>query len=306
MIGRESRPALLLLAVLLVLASAIGAVPMTPASWGVQLGMAAPLLCAAASVMPAMLGGGGGIDVSIGPIIGFVNAILVGVLAVQLGLASAWVLVPAALLLGAALGAVNGLLATVLRVQPIIATLGTYLVLSGLTVTIVPAPLGGAPAWLRGLASGWAVLPMAALIAAWAALLRTPFYAHLMATGSDARAAFSAGVPVGVVRFLSYAVGGAFAGLAGLMETALIGSADATIGPRLTLVAISAAALGGVGLAGGQGGLLAALLGGADIFLLQTTLTAFDVSTFVLQTAYGLILVASVCLNAALRPRRAA
>lgn len=306
MIGRESRPALLLLLLLLAVAAAVGGVPLTPRAWGVQLGLAAPLLCAAAAVMPAMLGGGGGIDVSIGPMIGFVNAILVGVVAVRFGLGMPWVLVPAALLLGAILGAINGALATVVRVQPIIATLGTYLVLSGITLTLLPAPVGGAPAWLRGLASGWAALPLAALAAAWAGVVRTPFHAHLMATGSDTRAAFSAGVPVGRARFLSYVLGGAFAGLAGLMETALLGSADPTIGPPLTLVAISAAALGGVGLAGGQGGLVAALLGGADIFLLQATLTAFNVSPFVLQTAYGVILVASVCLNAVLRRGRAA
>jgi ribose transport system permease protein len=244
--------------------------------------------------------------VSIGPMIGIINAILVGVLAAKLGVTSPLALVPAALLIGVVLGAVNGALATWVRVQPIIATLGTYLILSGLTLTILPAPVGGAPDWLRALAGGWAVLPVGALILTWAAIVRTPFHAHLMATGSDARAAFSAGVPVAVVRFLSYGLGGLFAGLAALMETALIGSADPTIGPTLTLVAISAAALGGVGLAGGQGGLVAAMLGAADIFLLQATLTAFNVSPFVLQIAYGLILVASVCLNAALRRGRTA
>ena len=301
MIGRESRPALVLLVLLIAVMAALDPARLAPRGWGTQLGLAAPLLCTAAAVMPAMLGGGGGIDVSIGPLIGFVNEVLVGVLVAKLGIAAPAVLVPAALLLGAALGAVNGLLATVVRVQPIIATLGTYLVLSGLTLTILPAPVGGAPDWLRALAGGRALLPLAALVLGWAALRRTPFHGHLMATGSDARAAYSAGVPVAAVRFLSYVLGGAIAGLAALMMTALIGSADPNIGPTLTLVAISAAALGGVGLAGGQGGLLAALLGGADIFLLQSVLTGFNVSPFVLQIAYGLILVASVSLNAALR-----
>ena len=56
-------------------------------------------------------------------------------------------------------------------------------------------------------------------------------------------------------------------------------------------------ALGGVSLAGGRGGLLAAAIGASDIFLLQSALTYFNVSTFVLQIAYGLILVASISLN---------
>ena len=60
---------------------------------------------------------------------------------------------------------------------------------------------------------------------------------------------------------------------------------------------LRAAALGGVSLAGGVGGLAAAFIGAADIFLLQNMLTSFNVSTFVLQAAYGIVLVLAVCLN---------
>jgi len=63
-------------------------------------------------------------------------------------------------------------------------------------------------------------------------------------------------------------------------------------------MAISAVALGGVSLAGGRGGFLAAAIGAVDIFLLQSALTYFNVSTFVLQIAYGVILVLSISLNA--------
>jgi ribose transport system permease protein len=81
------------------------------------------------------------------------------------------------------------------------------------------------------------------------------------------------------------------------MLTALIGSADPNVGASFTLLAISAVALGGVSLAGGRGGMMAAVIGASDIFLLQSALTYFNVSTFVLQIAYGLILVASISLN---------
>jgi ribose transport system permease protein len=118
-----------------------------------------------------------------------------------------------------------------------------------------------------------------------------------MAVGSDDRAAYTAGVPVALVRFLSYSLTGVFAGTAGLLLTALIGSADPNVGASFTLLAISAVALGGVSLGGGRGGLLAAGIGASDIFLLQSALTYFNVSTFVLQIAYGLILVASISLN---------
>ena len=75
-----------------------------------------------------------------------------------------------------------------------------------------------------------------------------------------------------------------------------------------TLLAISAVALGGVSLGGGRGGMLAAAIGASDIFLLQSALTYFNVSTFVLQIAYGIILVVSISLNglAAMFERRTA
>jgi len=90
--------------------------------------------------------------------------------------------------------------------------------------------------------------------------------------------------------------------------TALIGSADPNVGANFTLLAISAVALGGVSLGGGRGGMLAAVIGASDIFLLQSALTYFNVSTFVLQIAYGIILVVSISLNglAAMFERRTA
>ncbi len=305
MIQRETRVALALLLVLLALNVWLNPLRFAPSAWGTLIGLAAPMVCAAIATMPAMLGGGGGIDVSVGPAMGFVNAVLIKTFVVDLGVDSAFVLVPAALLIGAAIGAVNGALATLVRVQPIIATLGTYLVLAGLTLTLLPAPLGGAPQWLKALSGTWSVLPLAVLGLAWFGITRLPLHEQLLATGSDDRAAYSAGVNVTAVRFLSYVLTGIFGGVAALMLTALIGSADPTVGPNFTLLAISSAALGGVSLAGGRGGLLAAAIGAVDIFLLQSALTYFNVSTFVLQIAYGLILVVSICINA-LPGRRAA
>jgi ribose transport system permease protein len=298
LIARETRIALALLVVLLAVNLWLNPARFAPSAWGTLIGLAAPLVCAALATMPALLGGRGGIDVSVGPLMGFINAVLIKSLVVDSGIGSAWVLVPAALLLGAAVGAVNGTLAALVRVQPIIATLGTYLVLSGLTLTLLPAPIGGAPDWLKSLSGAWSVLPLGLLALAWAGFTRTPLYDHLLATGSDDRAAYSAGVPVSAVRFMSYVLTGLFAGVAALMLTALIGSADPIIGPNFTLIAISAAALGGVSLAGGRGGFLAAAVGAIDIFLLQSALTYFNVSTFVLQISYGVILVVSICINA--------
>jgi len=287
-----------LLVVLLVLNVWLNPARFAPEAWGTLIGLAASLVGAALASTPAILGGRGGIDVSVGPTMGFVNAIVVKVLIADLGLDSPFVVVPAALAIGLAIGAVNGVLAAYVRIQPIVATLGTYLILVGVTLTIVPAPMGTIPQWLKALNGQLSILPIAAIVLVWWGIRRLPYYDHLMATGSDDRAAYTAGIPVPRVRFLSYVIGGLFSGIAGLMLTALIGSTDPNVGPQYTLIAISAVALGGVSLAGGRGGLHGALIGAVCIFLIQSALVFFNVSTFVLQIAYGAVLVIAISLTA--------
>jgi len=290
--------AVVMLVVLLVLNVVLNPARFQPAGWGTLLGLAAPLIGAAVASAPVILAGRGGIDISVGPLMGFVNALVIQVLFLNLGISSPLIIVPAALLVGAAVGAANGFLATVVRIQPIVATLGTYLILTGVTLTILPAPIGPAPDWLKAMSGPLSVVPLALIGLCWLLVRRTPYYDLMMAVGSDDRAAYTAGVPVTKVRLAAYVLTGLFAAAAGLMLTSLIGSADPNIGPTYTLIAIAAVALGGVSLAGGRGGLGGAAIGAIDIFLLQSLLTTFNVSTYVLQIAYGLILVVAVVLTA--------
>lgn len=297
-LGRNIGFAVVLLVVLLAVNLILSPGRFQPGSWGALVGLAAPLIGAAIASTPVILAGRGGIDISVGPLMGFVNAMVIQMLFLKAGISSPLLLVPAALLIGALVGAANGFLATIVRIQPIVATLGTYLILTGITLTILPAPIGPAPAWLKALAGPWSMLPLALMFIAWWLVRRLPYYDQLMAVGSDDRAAYTAGVDVTRVRFIAYVMTGIFGGCAGLMQTALIGSADPNIGPTYTLIAIAAVALGGVSLAGGRGGVAGAAIGAIDIFLLQSVLTTFNVSTFVLQIAYGAILVLAVMLTA--------
>jgi len=295
---RNAGFAAVLFVILLVLNLILNPARFSPSNWGTLIGLAAPLIGASLASAPVILAGRGGIDISVGPAMGFVNAVVIQVLFLTLGISSPVILIPAALLAGLAIGAVNGFLATVVRIQPIVATLGTYLVLGGVTLTIVPSPVGPAPGWLKAMSASWSILPLATVAIVWLLIKRLPYYDLLMAVGSDDRAAYTAGVPVTRVRFVAYLITGLFAGIAGLMLTALIGSADPNIGASYTLIAIASVALGGVSLAGGRGGLAGAAIGAIDIFLLQSVLTSFNVSTYVLQIAYGAILVAAVVLTA--------
>jgi ribose transport system permease protein len=229
---------------------------------------------------------------------GLVNVVVIRWLVEGLGIESPLAIVPLVLVLGLLSGILNGFLATVVRIQPIVATLGTSLLYAGITLTIAPSPIGTAPDWIKALAGPTSIVPLALVALVWLLIKRLPFYEQLMCVGSDDRAAYTAGIPVTAVRWLSYILAGLFASVGGLCLTGLIGSADPNIANTYTLLAISAVALGGVSLAGGRGGLVAALLGAADIFLLQTALTFFNVSTFVLQIVYGVVLTVAVALNA--------
>ncbi|MEJ5080984.1 MULTISPECIES: ABC transporter permease [unclassified Ochrobactrum] len=295
--GQETRLATILFVILLVVNIVLNPVRFAPSNWGAVLGLAAPLLLTSLAITIPFLAGRGSIDISVGPLVGLINVILVQLLITKGGISSPFVIIPAAIALGVLAGALNGLLAAIIRIQPIVATLGTYLIFGGLALTILPSPSGSVPAWFAALAGPWSILPVGTAILIWIGIKRLPFYETLMAVGSEDRAAYTAGVNVPLVRFMAYVLAGLFAGLAAISLTALIGSGDPIIGPGYTLIAIAAVALGGVSLAGGVGGLKAAFLGAADIFLLQSMLTAFNVSTFVLQAVYGAVLVLAVCLN---------
>lgn len=295
--SQETRLAAILFVVLLIINIALNPVRFAPSNWGLVLGLAAPLLLTSLAITVPFLAGRGSIDISVGPLVGLINVIVVQLVITQGGVSSPFIIVPVALALGVFAGVLNGLLAAIIRIQPIVATLGTYLIFGGLALTILPSPSGSVPAWLASLAGPWSILPVGTAILIWIIIKRLPFYETLMAVGSEDRAAYTAGINVPLVRFIAYVLAGLFAGLAALSLTALIGSGDPIIGPGYTLIAIAAVALGGVSLAGGVGGLTAAFLGAADIFLLQSMLTTFNVSTFVLQAVYGAVLVLAVCLN---------
>jgi ribose transport system permease protein len=265
------------------------------------LANAAPFVLAAMAATPAMLSGGGGVDVSVGPLMGLINAFLIVTLASN-GLAGAVAAIPILLAVGLGVGLINGLLVTVVRLQPIVATLSSYLVLTGVTLIILPQPAGTAPGWVNDLGGSMGGIPGAVVIVAvpvvaWALLWRTQFRVSLLAVGGDDRTAFTAGTNVLVIRTMAYALGGLLAAVAGIALTALVGSGDPTLGPQYTLTAIAAAAFGGTSLAGGRGGMTGSIFAAVDIYLVQNALSAFRVSSYWLQVVYGAILVGALIAN---------
>jgi ribose transport system permease protein len=269
--------------------------------WQEALVSASPLIVLAMAMTPPILAGGGGIDLSVGPSAGLISVLIAGEFAPH-GLTNSYLLALLAILLGCVAGAVNGALVAFLRVSPIIATLATYLVFSGLATQLMPSPGGVVPPGISALSEMTGQIPnvvyvLIALAVLWFLLLRTSYWRNLIAVGSNDRAAFTAGVPVTAVRFIAFVLSGAMAGVAGILLTAVLGGADPTVGPQYTLIAIAGAAVGGVSLAGGRGGLVGAAAGGASLFLIQNILSFVQVSSFALQIAYGLVLIVAIVFN---------
>jgi ribose transport system permease protein len=262
-----------------------------------------PSILAAMASVPSVLSGGGGLDLSVGPLLGFVNVFLVGVL-LSSGLGAGVVAIPLCLLLGAAFGAINGVLVGFVRLQPVVVTLGSYLTLAGLSLVVLPEPVGGAPVWTAALGGsvlgGYVpislVLVVVALLIWWIAK-KTGLVKLISAVGSEDRAAYASGIDIRVVRLLAYTLGGLFSGLAGIALTVLLNSGDPSAGVQYTLMAIVAVALGGNALRGGRGGMRGPILGAICLYLIQSLLSAANVSSLWIQVVYGGILLAAVCVN---------
>jgi ribose transport system permease protein len=303
----------LLLAVVLLAANVIAQPSFgDPGNWPAELATLAPFALVAMASTPSIVSGGGGLDISVGPLTIVVNTILVSWFLPHGGLDSAWLAIPLLLLIGAGVGAINGVLVTVLRFQPVIATLCTFFVLSGVALKIAPAPetvkdVG----WLSSLGDQVGPIPGALILMAipvviWLALSRTSYHRQLYAVGGNDATAYSSGVNVYATRIVAYGLGGLFAAVAGIALTALVLSTQATNVAAYTLIALAAVALGGTPLGGGRGGLLGSILGALCIYLLQTFLSAIDVSASWNQVVYGGLLVLGVVVGARLQARRPA
>jgi ribose transport system permease protein len=269
-------------------------------SWAASMAVLCPTVLTAMAVTLPILSGNGGIDLSVGPLAGFITVLIAAVL-VPAGITSQ-VIIPIVIVFGLLSGAINGLLIAYVRLPAIIATLGMYLFYQGLGTEVLPEAGGSVPVWLTKLDGSYGPIPavwvvFAVIAVVWLLLTRGSYPRNLLSVGGDERAAYTAGVHVNRLRVVTYAFGGALAAIAGLMLTGLIQGGDGTVGPPYTISAITAVALGGISLAGGRGGLLGGALGGTVLFLIQELLTDAKVSVYSVSVVNGVVLILALALN---------
>ncbi|EYR63510.1 sugar ABC transporter permease [Actinotalea ferrariae CF5-4] len=252
-----------------------------------------------------ILGGGGGIDLSVGSTMSL-SGVVFGLTAVSLGL-DPWIAVLVAVVAGVLLGAVNGLLVTVVGVPPLIATLGTlYLYASAALVLAGGVDINGFDR------SGFAQLGQSAiagiptqvlliLLPAYGVLAfvmhRSRFGREVYQVGSNQLAASLTGVRVARVRTSLYCISGGLAGLASVVMASWLLNAKPTAGTGMELQAITIAVLGGTAITGGVGRVSGTFLALTLVVVLNSGLQLAGVSNTWQIGLLGAVLIASILLQ---------
>jgi len=238
----------------------------------------------------------GGIDISVGSIFGLAALGTAAVLQNFPDTASAWVVLPVAILvpltIGLICGLINGAIVVGLRMHPFIVTLGTLSIFRGIALISVPAkslPSGDKSlpevftthfmSWQfivqRGSAQPLLLQPVPMIVLLLCAVVAWIFLSHMVggreiyALGGNEEAARFSGLPVGRIKLWAYALSGLAAGIAGMVSTGYFGSANTATGEGYELTVIAAAVVGGASLTGGRGSALGAVLGALVIKMIE-------------------------------------
>jgi ribose transport system permease protein len=244
----------------------------------------------------------GSIDLSIGALVtltGSLSALTVD----SLGLVGAMAV---AALVGAAVGLINGLIVTQLRVPSFLVTLGMLSILSGVANQISQGQsIVFDNQLLPNLMNGSALLHVPNVI--WLALLATALFTvvafrtrlgrYLYALGGGEIVASNAGVPVTAYKIIAFVISGAVCGLAGVMLTGQVGAGTPTAGSGLLLNAIAAVVMGGTALSGGVGGPHRTFLGVLVIAILTNGMDVTQVNSFTQDIVKGIVIILAVSLT---------
>ncbi|PZU90061.1 MAG: branched-chain amino acid ABC transporter permease [Shinella sp.] len=217
-------------------------------------------------------------------------------------------LIVLAVVIGAALGAINGFLVWLLQIPPIVVTLGTLTIYRGMAFVLSGGSWVNAhqmtPDFLNlprlvvlGLPIlSWVAIAIVFLI--WFVLTRTPFGRSTYAAGGNPTAAVYAGIDIGRARFLAFVVSGALAGLAGYLWVSRYAVAYVDIAAGFELDSVAANVIGGVSIAGGIGTVVGTVLGALFLGVIKNALPVIGISPFAQMAISGIVIVLAVVFNA--------
>ncbi|MBC7783458.1 MAG: ribose ABC transporter permease [Burkholderiales bacterium] len=254
-----------------------------------------------------------GIDLSVGAILALAGAVAAGLLKNGLPIGqfdillefTAFGAVLAGVSVGALLGMFNGIAITRFQLPPFVATLGMFSIARGLTMLWTGGfPVTGLGTSFGSIGTGTVLgVPMpvwisAALVAIFVIVTRkTRFGRYVYAVGGNERAALLSGIRVDNIKLKVYTLAGALAGVAGLIITARLDSAQPNAGLGYELDSIAAVVIGGTSLSGGRGSVLGTVLGCLIIGVLNNGLFLLNVSPFWQQVVKGFVIIAAVAVD---------
>lgn len=261
----------------------------------------------------------GGIDLSVGSILALAGvgagAMMQGIEIQSLGVIlypPVWAVVVLTCVLGALVGAVNGVLIAIFKVPAFVATLGVMYVARGVALLMTNGltynNLSG-KAEFGNTGFNWlgfnriAGIPISVLVLAAAAIIaglmlsRSAFGRWLYASGGNERAAELSGVPTRRVKIAVYTLSGILSAIAGLVLSSQLTSAGPTAGQTYELTAIAAVVIGGAALTGGRGTVRGTMLGAFVIGFLSDGLVIIGVSSYWQTVFTGAVIVLAVLMN---------
>lgn len=218
------------------------------------------------------------------------------------------VIIAVALILGAGLGVINGILVWKLTIPPIVVTLGTLTIYRGIIFVISDGAWVNAhemsPAFTgfpRAEILGLPVLAWLAIITAivfFVVIARTPLGRAFYAVGGNPHAAVYAGINVGKTQFWAFVLSGILAGLTGYLWVARYSVAYVDIAKGFELEVVAACVIGGIAIAGGAGSLMGAILGALFLGIIKNALPVVGISPFWQLAISGAAIVIAVSFNA--------
>lgn len=223
------------------------------------------------------------------------------------------VCIMASLLVGTAIGAFNAFVVVRLKVQPMIATMGTWMAFKGLGLMIINSTtLSNFPKEFKVIVQDWNVGGVSTLVVVMvivtlvtAFLLKyVSFFHQAYFIGSNYESAKLSGIRVNRFVYINYMLIGFCSALAGVLAISRYGSAPASLGQGVEFRVISALLIGGVSLNGGEGSILGTFLGILLMALISNGLTLFAIDTNLQNVLIGMIMIISVAIDEANRRRQ--
>ena len=244
----------------------------------------------------------GGIDLSVGSILGLSGVLASGVLA---STGNTAVAVAVSLTVGIACGAVNGFFVSVCGIPPFISTLGMMTLLHGVILVYTkgsPIPIKSdaykffGKGSIAGIPVPVIILIIVFLLAHYI-LTQTSYGRSVYAVGGNREAARLSGIRVKTSEFLVYTLNGLMCGMAGLILTARLGSAQSTSGTGIEMDAIAAVILGGTSLSGGVGFVLPTVVGAMIMGIIDNILTLMNVNPHATNIVKGAVILIAVLVD---------